>query len=151
MLRITVELIPNGNESSPRRKVLAHAEIGNVRSGALATYHVRTHETGVEGSEQAEIEDYPRWSASIWDLVLRAVAKAEYGQEALPSRPGLLEVPVIRDEGFSYVRLADIPEPICSAFVDNLCRSASSRPPVAGVRGGTAFAVHWKEFQAGER
>ena len=76
MLRITVELIPNGDES--RARELARADIGNVSRGALATYRVRVTKKGVPGGHVGEIKAYPRWSTSIWDLCMRAVAKAVY-------------------------------------------------------------------------
>jgi len=39
MLRVTVELLPGGSEHGKR--VLAHADISKVKSGALADYLVR--------------------------------------------------------------------------------------------------------------
>ena len=68
MLRITVEILPGGREEG--RRELARALIGNVSMGELSKYRVRVTETGVEGAKIAEIEDYPRFSASLWDLVI---------------------------------------------------------------------------------
>ena len=149
MLRITVLLIPNGEEANARE--LARADIGNVSRGALANYRVRVSETNVEGGKLCSIKEYPRWSASIWDLVLRAIAKAQYGEEQIPPRPQLLEIPMRRGDGYSYVRLADIPEPMRTAFSDNLDRRMSGMPPGDGTPGGCAFYVDWRDFQAGER
>jgi hypothetical protein len=39
MLRVTVELLPGGREHDKR--VLAHADISEVKTGALADYRVR--------------------------------------------------------------------------------------------------------------
>ncbi len=78
MLRVTIELWPGGRESSKR--VIATADIGRVRSGALADYKVRLEEMplGMVG-EDVIVHDYPRWSASILDMVARCIAVALSG------------------------------------------------------------------------
>lgn len=149
MLRVIVQLIPCGDES--RATELARADIGNVSRGAMANYRVRVRETDVEGGKLGEVKGYPRWSASIWDLVLRMIAKAQYGEEQIPPRPELLDVSIRRGDGFAYVRLADIPEPARTAFRDNLDRWRSGVPPGDGTPGDCAFADDWVRFQAGER
>lgn len=151
MLRVTVILVPDRVEENVREP--ARADIGNVSrgGGALANYRVRVKETNVEGGKLGEIKDYPRWSASIWYLVFRVIAKAQYGEEQIPERPPLLEVPIRRGDGFSYVRFADLPEPIRTAFRENLDRAMSGGPPGDGTPGGCAFADDWVRFQAGER
>lgn len=149
MLRVIVSLVPNGDES--RACELARAEIGNVSRGALASYRARVSEEHVTDGKLASVKEYPRWSASIWDLVLRCVAKAQYGEEQIPPRPELLEIPMRRGDGYSYVRLADLPEPIRTAFRENLDRAMSGGPPGDGTPGGCAFAEDWLRFQAGER
>jgi hypothetical protein len=146
VLRITVEIFPGGDKS--RRREIAHANIGNISQGALALYRVRVSESGVAVDKTAEIDEYPRWSASIWDLIVRPVAKAMIGNEALPPRPGLLKVPIYNDDGFSYVKITDIPEPARSAFLNNM--HGSTRPVVEGA-GSCAFSWDWLAFQAGER
>ena len=79
MLRVTVELWPGGRESSKR--VIATADIGRVRSGALADYKVRLEgmPLGMVG-EDVIVHDYPRWSASILDMVARCIAVALSGR-----------------------------------------------------------------------
>jgi len=150
MLRITVSLVPNGDES--RARELARADIGNVSRGALASYRVRVSEQGVDGARLGSVKHYPRWSSSIWDLVVRAICSAQFKDaDRLPPRPELLDVLIRRGDGFAYVRLADIPEPARSAFLDNLDRARSGVPPGDGTPGGCAFADDWIRFQAGER
>ena len=149
MLRITVELVPNGREAEKR--TLAIADIGNVSRGAMANYRVRVSEEHVTDGKLASVKEYPRWSASIWDLVLRCVAKAQYGEEQIPRRPPLLEIPMRRGDGYSYVRIADIPEPMRTAFRNNLDARMSGTPPGDGTPGGCAHYVDWRDFQAGER
>ena len=144
MLRITVELVPNGRESGKR--TLAIAELSNVAGGALADYEIHMTEESVPGALHAEIKRYPRWSTSPWDLVIRAIAKALTGRERLPARPRLLDVPVYYEDGraYGYVKLSEIPEPARSAFAKNIAHSS-----VPGL--GRAFAHDWTDFQSGQR
>ena len=147
MLRVTVDLIPNGDESC--RREIARADIGNIGRGALAKYRSRVRETGVDGNRMAEIKDYPRWSASVWDLVLRVIAKALTGKEELPARPQPLEVRLYQVDGLSYVRLDEIPEPARAAFMRNLRGSAC--PVVERELAGCANAWDWEAFLHGKR
>ncbi|MFA6444282.1 MAG: hypothetical protein WCV99_18285 [Sterolibacterium sp.] len=110
-------MICNGDES--RRRDLARAKIDNVSRGALAGYRARVREAGFAGARTAAISAYPRWSAPIWDLVLRAIAKARTANVELPTRAELLQYPVYKDDQCSLVRLDDIPEPARSAFIND--------------------------------
>ncbi|WP_330770541.1 hypothetical protein [Burkholderia vietnamiensis] len=67
---MTIELWPGGRESSKR--VIATADIGRIRSGALADYKVHLEGTllGAAGDDII-VQAYPRWGASIWDMVAR--------------------------------------------------------------------------------
>jgi hypothetical protein len=85
MLRVTVEIVPGGRESGKR--TLAVAEIGNIGGASLAHYHVEVSDENPGRLKEADVRSYPRWSASVWDLVLRCAAKAMYGKEQLPERP----------------------------------------------------------------
>lgn len=70
MLKVTVELWPGGRESG--RRVIATADIGRIRDGAFADYRVRLEEQLLNGvGDEAVVADYPRWSASVCDLVAR--------------------------------------------------------------------------------
>src|SRR5580698_4544707 len=108
MLKVTVELWPNGRESGSR--VLATARIGRVKNDALADYRVELSEDP-HGKIYDPLESYPRYAVTIWDLVARAVAVALTGKEELPPRPQQLDVPVRTSGNTPYVRLREIPEP----------------------------------------
>lgn len=105
MLKIRVELWPGGRESG--RRVIATADILRTKGSALADYEVELCEKALGNVGCAAIlRDYPRWSASVWDLVARSIAAAlNKGDEQLPSRPTLPEVPVHECDGLRYVRL----------------------------------------------
>ncbi|MGF7000806.1 hypothetical protein P3T25_009199 [Paraburkholderia sp. GAS32] len=122
MLRVTVELWPGGRESGSR--VLATANIGRVKNGAVADYRVKLQEDVQGEIGAATLDDYPRYASTIWDLVARAVAVALTGKEELPPRPQQLDVPIHAVGNTSYVRLREIPEPARSLFC---ARKASLR------------------------
>jgi hypothetical protein len=126
MLRVVVELWPDGSESG--RRLLASAKIGQVKSGALANYRIELDEdvTGTIGV--AELRDYPRYASSIWDLVARSIAAALTGSEMLPPRPQQLDVLVRTAGNIPYVRLREIPEPARSLFKKRI--AFSTRPLV---------------------
>ncbi len=149
MLRITVEIFPGGDES--RRRELAHADIGNVSMGALSRYVARVYESGIDDVKTAEISEYPRWSASVWDLVARCVAKALTGKEEIPAHPTPLQIPVSACEGIRYVRHADMPEPARSAFRERMQHSTG--PVIAHESDpmGCAYEHDWLDFLRGRK
>ncbi|WMY08646.1 hypothetical protein P3F88_02390 [Paraburkholderia phenoliruptrix] len=151
MLRVTVELWQGGTESSKR--VIATADIGRVRSGALADYEVDLREglLGAVGGT-AHVCDYPRWSATVWDLVARAIASVmNGGKEELPPRPTLPVVPVHTSGRVRYVRLREIPEPARTFFCRNIANS--SRPLIEDDPEPFDCAYAWDsdDFLRGER
>ena len=84
MLRVTVELLPHGRDG----RTLAYAEIENVGGDEKhASYLVHLYDEAYGEVGTATIADYPRFSASVWDLVVRGVATALVGKEELPPRP----------------------------------------------------------------
>ena len=146
MLRVTVELWPGGRETG--RRVIATADIGRIRDGALADYEVDLRE-GLLGEvgDTEHVRSYPRFSASLWDLVARCIAVAlNAGREELPPRPTLPDVPmhVRSSDGVRYVRLDEIPEPARTFFEHNL--DGSGIPAH-----GCAFAHDWQDFLEGHR
>ncbi|MBB5427487.1 hypothetical protein HDG40_005666 [Paraburkholderia sp. JPY158] len=144
MLKVTVELWPGGREAG--KQVIATADIVRVRDGARADYEVALKE-GLLGSvgDVAFVCSYPRWSASVWDLVGRSISAAlSGGKEELPPRPVLPEVPVHVIDGMRCVRLADIPEPTRTLFAHNL---AGSSVPGHNL----AFAWDFEDFMLGQR
>ncbi|MGF6552345.1 hypothetical protein [Paraburkholderia youngii] len=148
MLRITVELLPGGQEKGKR--VIATADIARVSDGpfgALADYRVTLADAMLgEVGERAVVRSYPRFAGSVWDLVARGIAAAlNQDTEALPARPAKPEVPVHTNEaGFRYVRLEEIPEPTRTFFDRKL---AGSGIPDHGC----AYAHDWFDFLNGQR
>lgn len=144
MLRVTVELLPGGRVQG--RQTLATADIGRVRSGAQADYQVDMEERLLPDQVwSGALQDYPRWSASVWDLVARSIAVALTGKEELPPRPQRPQVPVHTfDGGMRVVHLDEIPEPTRTFFAQNLRGSGT---PGSGM----AFAWDWDDFLAGQR
>jgi hypothetical protein len=146
MLRVTVELWPGGRESG--RRVIGTADIARVRDGALADYEVDLQETLIgDVGDTAFVRSYPRWSASVWDLVARCLAAAlNSGKEELPPRPTLPTAPVhVRSsDGVRYVRFDEIPEPARTFFGHNL--DGSGIPAH-----GCAYAHDWEDFLNGYR
>jgi hypothetical protein len=152
MLRVTVELLPGGFDSAKR--VIATADIARVRDGATADYEVRLREDLLAGvGERATVANYPRWSASVWDLVARCIgASLNRGREELPRRPVSPMVPVhTSHSGTRYVRFREIPEPTRTFFAHNIPRS--SRPEITDdpFPMDCAYAHDWQDFLLGRR
>lgn len=152
MLRITVELLPGGRTAG--RRVIAVGEIGRIRNGASANYEVSFEETLLPDAVMSgEVLDYPRWSASIWDLVARALCVALSGEERLPVRPTVPNVPIYRSEagGVAYLRLRDIPEPARTFFIHHI--RYETRPIVTEVPDplDCAHLWEWEGFLNGGR
>jgi hypothetical protein len=145
VLRVTIELLPGGRENGKR--VIATADIARLSGGAIADYRVTLRDAMLgEIGEPVVVTRYPRWAASVWDLVLRGIAVAlNRGSEALPPRPIQLEVPVhVNSYGYRYVRLDEIPEPTRTFFDRHL--GGSGIPDH-----GCAFAHDWFDFIGGQR
>jgi hypothetical protein len=151
MLKVTVELWPGGRESGKR--VIATADIGRVKNGALADYKARLQEAVIgDVGGTAFVRNYPRWSASVWDLVGRAIAAAlTGGKEELPERPISPDVPVHVSDGVRYVRLREIPEPARAFFERRI--NGSTCPYIAEEPNprDCAYAHDWLDFLSGGR
>ncbi len=65
-------------------KQLAALDIAYFKKAALADFLVALTQRQGGASEPAYVRDYPRWSASLWDLVARALAQAIYGEDQAP-------------------------------------------------------------------
>ena len=149
MLKVTVEILPDGRESGSR--VLATAKIGRVRSGSLADYRVELSEEP-HGKICGSLDGYPRHASTLWDLVARSVAVALTGKEELPPRPQQLDVPVRTSSGNTpYVRLREIPEPARSLFQKRVAHS--TRPVIEEDPQpmDCVYAWDWTDFLAGRR
>ncbi len=127
---------------------IATADIGRVKNGALADYQVELRENLLESvGAIAHVRNYPRWFASVWDLVSRCIVAALNGaKEELPTRPITPAVPVHvrKSDGMRYVRFDEIPEPARTFFGHNL--DGSSIPAH-----DCAYEHDWKDFLNGYR
>jgi hypothetical protein len=148
MLKVTIELWPDGRESG--RRVLATAKIGRIESGALADYKVELSEDP-HGKICGTLNEYPRFASTVWDLVARAVAVALTGKEELPPRPQQLDVPIRTSGNTPYVRLREIPEPARSLFRKRM--AYSTRPVIEEdpMPMDCAYSWDWLDFFAGDR
>lgn len=64
---------------------LGRLDIGYDKLDAYADYKVVMTQSGVGEYPPAVVKDYPRWTASIWDLVMRAICACLWREEELPS------------------------------------------------------------------
>lgn len=152
MLRVTVELLPGGDES--RRRLLGTATIANVSGGEIADYDVHVTSDDLEGVRHAVLKRYPRRASSVWDLVLRGICRTLTLQERLPKRPQPLSriVPVRTSKtGIPFVRMRDIPEPARTAFARNMAHSTcpvieEEANPMACI-----YAWDFHDWLAGQR
>ena len=148
MLRVTIELLPGGRDAG--RKVLATANIGQEKGGALADYCVELHDELLGDVGVGVVREYPRFATTVFDLVVRALAAGLTGGEELPVRPQQVDVSVHRVGDVEYVRLWEIPEPAQSIFRKRVARlpalviEAESRPK------DCAYASIWHRFLAGQ-
>ncbi|CAJ0730534.1 MAG: hypothetical protein QM625_10270 [Ralstonia sp.] len=149
MLKVTVELWPGGREDG--RRVLATADIARIRSGAHADYDVMLNEEVLGEVDSGTLHEYPRYAASVWDLVARGVAAALSGREELPTRPQSPRVPVHWSGDVPYVRMREIPEPAQALFRRNM--HSSTLPVIEGESEpmGCAYAWDLEAFLAGHR
>lgn len=147
MLKITVSLVPGG--IGPEKK-LGELRIANVAGGELAEYQFALVADDLPLPIAGKIEQYPRWSASVWDLVIRALAKGLYSQEHLGMRPVPVRerVPIHEPDGLRYVCMAEIPEPAHTPFKR---RMRHSTVPVIPGAGDCAYAHDWQDFLNGYR
>jgi hypothetical protein len=64
---------------------LAVLDIAYQKKSALADYVVALSLRGSGELAPAFVRSYPRWSASVWDLVVRALAQALYRADQIPA------------------------------------------------------------------
>ncbi|MFG6463726.1 hypothetical protein ACG04Q_19285 [Roseateles sp. DXS20W] len=67
--------------------MLGRLDFGYSKLDIVADYKSELFSCGVGSHGIRELKDYPRWSATIWDLVARLVAVGLYVKEALPEMP----------------------------------------------------------------
>ncbi|MDC6296224.1 hypothetical protein PP725_23375 [Ralstonia solanacearum] len=149
MLKVTVELWPGGRKGA--RRVLATADIARIKSGAHADYEVMLRDEVLGEVGTGALHEYPRYAASVWDLVGRSIAAALSGTEELPPRPLSPRVPVHWSGDLPYVRMREIPEPARTLFRKNMRLSAMPVIEEDGDPMGCAYAWDFEAFLAGLR
>ena len=87
MLKITLHYATPATISA--RNVLGRLDLAYDKLEALADYKALLFTTGMGEHAPIRLEAYPRWSASIWDLVARVVHTALNGTETA----GVSELP----------------------------------------------------------
>lgn len=125
MLRITVELIPHGNEQ--KAKKLAQMNIANIAGTEYSDYLVVAQERYDSLTQRhACLKNYPRWGASIWDMVGRASFLIAQGSEAPKSRP--VSPPLVAvDGGMDFTPEAKLANP-CLQLALEAAMSGSTAP-----------------------
>ncbi len=78
---------------------LGKLDFGYATLDAVATYKAELFTNAIGSHGLTFIENYPRWSASIWDLIARVVCKGMYLSEELPEIPAVAE-----GKGRAYAR-----------------------------------------------
>lgn len=149
MLRITIELIPGGREGG--RRTIAMADLGRIHGKRLGTYDMTPNEEPFGQVGQAVLSDYPRYGASIWDLVARGIAVVLTGKEELPRRPSVPVAPTHHVGNVPYVRKSEIPEPARTFFWRSM--ENSSRPMIESDADpeNCAYLWDWEDFLDGKR
>lgn len=90
MLRLSIHA--GALRGATRYNRLAWLDIGYERLAPVAIYKVVLFETGAGAKPPVTLKDYPRWSASLWDLTARAIALALSEDSSAPK-----EVPPMLD------------------------------------------------------
>ncbi|MGB9109845.1 MAG: hypothetical protein WCC39_14280 [Telluria sp.] len=82
MLKVTVHsgLLASRSEANQ----LAVLDVAYQKKSALADYVVALSLRGSGEVSPAFVRNYPRWSASVWDLVARALAQTLYRADQIP-------------------------------------------------------------------
>ena len=91
MLRVTIHAGEIKDASVYNR--LAWLELAYERAGAVADYKVLYFANGEGALPPFVLKGYPRWSASLWDLVGRATAMALSPEEARTETIAVVEAP----------------------------------------------------------
>jgi len=82
MLKISLHYAtPSGANAE---NVLGRLDIGYAKLDAKADYKVLMFSSGEGDHPPAQVNDYPRWSASVLDLVSRAVCQSIHAAEVIP-------------------------------------------------------------------
>lgn len=101
MLRISLHASSLAQTS--RFKRVAWLDLAYTKLEPVADYKVLLFQAGDGASEPRTLPQYPRWSASLWDLVARGLALALHPDEEHP-REELVVLPAAR-KGCAFTRL----------------------------------------------
>ncbi|WP_231906902.1 hypothetical protein [Cupriavidus sp. D384] len=117
----------------------------------MSDYVAQLSEPPFGDGEKRTLHAYPRYAASVFDLVARALAVGLTGAEELPQRPEAVSVPIHQSGDTKYVRLAEIPEPAATFFRKRIeystCPVIEEDPePMQCV-----YASEWLAFLDGRR
>lgn len=82
MLKVTLHHGPP--KRADRHNILGRLDLAYETLDSRANYKARMFTTGVGEQPEVRIKKYPRWSASIWDLVARAACLSLQGEESIP-------------------------------------------------------------------
>lgn len=160
MLRVTVELLPGGREGSARTLSVAHIwNQGRSKKGNHYGIRLGSEAPDIEHNEQAydkdnrtgELRNYPRWSASIWDLVARSLQRTlrtspkQQSMGAFPQAVAEL-VPVFKSGDISYVRFQDMPDFVRPHFEKFMDHKTAPLVEEEDDPRGCAYSWDWKSF-----
>lgn len=82
MIRVTLHHSPPSRISA--NNVLGRLDIGYAKLDALADYKAVMVAAGIGELPPIHLSRYPRWSASVWDLIVRVACVATGHAETLP-------------------------------------------------------------------
>lgn len=117
----------------------------------MSDYVVRLSEPPFADGQERTLHAYPRFAASVFDLVARALLVGLTGTEALSPRPQVPSVPIHQSGDTSYVRLGEIPEPAATYFRKRIEYSTCPVIEEDSEPMQCAYASDWLGFLAGRR
>lgn len=100
MLRVSIHAGPLATAS--RFNVVARVDIGYAALAPIADYKTVLHQKGIGATLPVALNQYPRWSASLWDLTARAIMLGLSPEEASPLEEPLPYQPLAK--GFAFAQ-----------------------------------------------
>ena len=160
MLRVTIELLPGGREASARVLSVAHIRNkGRSKRGSHYGIRLGSEDPGIDHKAQAyedgnrtgELLHYPRWSASIWDLVARALQRtlreSPKSQTLGPFPKAIASmVPVLKSGDITYVRYQDMPDFVRLHFMAFMDHKTCPLIEEEQDPRGCAYSWDWNSF-----
>lgn len=148
MLRVTIELLPGGRDGG--RNVLATTNIGQETDDVLADYRVDLFDELLGNVGVGAVREYPHFAASVFDLVVGALAVGLRGSEELAMRSQQVDAPARWVGDVEYVCLWEIPEPAQSIFRQHVARFPALVIETESSPKDCAYAAIWRRFRAGQ-